>query len=52
VIIRGSPQAAQNAEVLIHKIIADMPRIVTEEVQVPGYCVGRIIGMLVCTFST
>lgn len=43
-IIRGTTEAAQKAEVMIYKMIADMPKIITEEVEVPGYCIGRIIG--------
>ncbi|KAK7096171.1 tudor and KH domain-containing protein-like isoform X2 [Littorina saxatilis] len=44
VIIRGSTEAAQKAELMIHQIISDMPKIITEEVEVPGYCLGRLIG--------
>ncbi|XP_046545484.1 uncharacterized protein LOC124255630 [Haliotis rubra] len=44
VVIRGTSDAAQHAELLIRRIIAEMPDIFTEEVRVPGYCLGRIIG--------
>ncbi|XP_052097601.1 tudor and KH domain-containing protein-like [Mytilus californianus] len=44
VVIRGTPEAAQMAENMIRKIIAELPVIVTEEMVVPGKCLGRIIG--------
>lgn len=44
VTIRGKTEDAQKAELMIRKIIADMPTIITEEVEVPAYCLGRIIG--------
>ena len=33
---------------MIRQMLADMPATVTEEVEVPGYCIGRIIGMCPC----
>ena len=45
VLIRGDTEAAQKAELMIRQIIADMPATVTEEIEVPGYSIGRIIGM-------
>lgn len=44
VVIRGNTESAQNAELLIRKIIADMPVIITEEIFVPSRALGRIIG--------
>ncbi|XP_050397075.1 tudor and KH domain-containing protein isoform X3 [Patella vulgata] len=44
VIIRGTSESAQKAELMIRKIIADMPAILTEEIQVPAVALGRIIG--------
>ncbi|XP_035669048.1 tudor and KH domain-containing protein-like [Branchiostoma floridae] len=44
VIIRGAPEKAQEAERLIHKIIADQPVILTEEIHLPQRALGRIIG--------
>ncbi|XP_063438274.1 tudor and KH domain-containing protein-like isoform X1 [Mytilus trossulus] len=44
VVIRGTPEAAQMAENMIRKIIGELPVIVTEEMVVPGKCLGRIIG--------
>lgn len=43
-LIRGTPEAAQSAECLVRKVIADMPVIVQEEITVPSHCLGRIIG--------
>ena len=43
-IIRGTTEAAQSAECMVRKIIADMPVIVQEEMTVPAHCLGRIIG--------
>ncbi|KAJ8298883.1 hypothetical protein KUTeg_022943 [Tegillarca granosa] len=43
VVIRGNTESAQNAELLIRKIIADMPVIITEEIFVPSRALGRII---------
>ena len=43
-LIRGTPEAAQSAECLVRKLIADMPVIVQEEITVPSNCLGRIIG--------
>ena len=47
VVIRGTPEAAQQAEIMIRKIIAEIPEIFTEEMRVPGKCLGRIIGNVV-----
>ncbi|CAH1251663.1 TDRKH [Branchiostoma lanceolatum] len=44
VLIRGAPEKAQEAERLIHKIIADQPVILTEEIHLPQRALGRIIG--------
>ncbi|XP_025080601.1 tudor and KH domain-containing protein-like isoform X2 [Pomacea canaliculata] len=44
VVIRGTSEEALKAELMIRKIVADVSNIITEEVQVPGYCLGRIIG--------
>ncbi|ESO89711.1 hypothetical protein LOTGIDRAFT_124728 [Lottia gigantea] len=44
VIIHGTSASAQQAEIMIRKIIADMPAILTEEIQVPAVALGRIIG--------
>ncbi|KAL4233290.1 Far upstream element-binding protein 3 [Mactra antiquata] len=42
--IRGSAKAAQTAECLVREIIAEIPEILQEEIKVPRYCLGRIIG--------
>lgn len=44
VVIRGTSNCAQQAELLIRKIIADQPPIVTETIMVPEKTLGRIIG--------
>ncbi|KAI8493624.1 hypothetical protein Bbelb_285450 [Branchiostoma belcheri] len=44
VLIRGAPEKAQEAERLIHKIIADQPVILSEEIHLPQRALGRIIG--------
>lgn len=44
VVVRGKTEAAQMAENMIRKIITELPVIVTEEMIVPGTCIGRIIG--------
>lgn len=43
-IIQGTQEGAQKAELMVRQIIADQPEIVTTIVQVPNYSVGRIIG--------
>ena len=43
-VVRGNLEAAQQAENMIRKIIAELPVLVTEEISVPGKCLGRIIG--------
>jgi hypothetical protein len=43
-VVRGNLEAAQQAENMIRKIIAELPVLVTEEMSVPGKCLGRIIG--------
>ena len=50
VLIRGDTESAQKAELMIRQMLADMPATITEEVEVPGYCIGRIIGMCPCPF--
>jgi len=42
--IRGLPDDAQMAEILIHQTIASQPRLETLEMFVPHRCIGRIIG--------
>ena len=44
VIIRGTSESAQTAELLIRKIVAEQPVIVTKIIYVPQRAVGRIIG--------
>ena len=48
VIVRGTAEQAQRAEYLIHKIVAEVPRKIDEDVYVPMRAVGRIIGKFVC----
>ncbi|XP_041356095.1 microtubule-associated protein futsch-like [Gigantopelta aegis] len=43
VTIRGSSDSAQEAELMIRQIIADMADPFTEQITVPGYTLGRII---------
>ncbi|KAK3782257.1 hypothetical protein RRG08_008178 [Elysia crispata] len=43
-VIFGTAEAAQQAELMIHQIIADIPEILTEEIEVPHYAIGRLIG--------
>ena len=43
-IIRGTPEAAQYAESLIHELIVNQPLIETFEMLVPSQACGRIIG--------
>ena len=47
VIVRGTAEQAQRAEYLIHKIVAEVPRKIDEDVYVPMRAVGRIIGRFV-----
>jgi len=42
--IRGSPDGAQMAEILIHQTIAQQPRVETVVLEVPTRNVGRVIG--------
>jgi len=42
--IRGLPDDAQLAEILIHQTISQQPRVETLTIYVPGRAVGRIIG--------
>eukprot|EP00092_Neocalanus_flemingeri_P011602 GFUD01012503.1.p1 GENE.GFUD01012503.1~~GFUD01012503.1.p1 ORF type:complete len:462 (+),score=178.84 GFUD01012503.1:110-1495(+) len=42
--IRGLPDDAQMAEILIHQTISQQPRVETLTMYVPGRAVGRIIG--------
>ena len=44
VVIRGTHESAQQAEIMIRKIIADQPAIVSEVIWVPQRALGRIIG--------
>ncbi|ELU02506.1 hypothetical protein CAPTEDRAFT_171430 [Capitella teleta] len=44
VIIRGTLTSAQQAEIMIRKIIADQPPVLTEVIWVPQKLLGRIIG--------
>ena len=46
IVIRGTPEGAQKAELMIRKVIADQPVILTEVVHVPQTAVGRIIGII------
>ena len=43
-LIRGTTESAQIAEYMVRRALADLPVIVQDEVWVPGYCLGRIIG--------
>lgn len=43
-VIRGMPESAQSAECMVRQILANMPVIVQEEMEVPNYALGRIIG--------
>ncbi|XP_069102961.1 tudor and KH domain-containing protein-like [Argopecten irradians] len=43
-VIRGSTNQAQEAELLVRKTIREMPTVITEEIQVPIKALGRIIG--------
>ncbi|OWF36372.1 tudor and KH domain-containing protein-like [Mizuhopecten yessoensis] len=43
-VIRGSTDQAQEAELLVRKTINEMPTLLTEEIQVPVKALGRIIG--------
>jgi len=42
--IRGSPDGAQLAEILIHQTLAQQPRVETVVMEVPSRNVGRVIG--------
>lgn len=44
VTIRGTPEAAQLAELRVREVIANLPVIRSEEIYVPVKCLGRIIG--------
>ena len=50
VVIRGTHSSAQQAEIMIRKIIADQPPIVSEIIYVPQKALGRIIGTACNTF--
>jgi len=43
-IIHGSVDSAQQAELMIQQVIAEVPEPITEQIEVPGYSLGRIIG--------
>lgn len=43
-VIHGTLDAAHQAELMIQQIIADIPEPITEQIEVPGYTLGRIIG--------
>lgn len=43
-VIRGTTEKAQQAEIIVLKVISDMPTILTEEMMVPVQSLGRIIG--------
>ncbi|BFZ14053.1 hypothetical protein BsWGS_17092 [Bradybaena similaris] len=43
-VIQGTPQSAQQAELMVHQLIAELPVILTEEIELPSYAIGRIIG--------
>ncbi len=44
IIVRGKPEAVQQAEMLIRKIVVDQPVVIQEAIYVPEVTVGRIIG--------
>ena len=44
VVIRGAAQSAQQAEVMVHRIVAEQPEIISEVIRVPQKALGRIIG--------
>ncbi|CAG5116492.1 unnamed protein product, partial [Candidula unifasciata] len=43
-VIQGTPESAHQAELLVHQVIAETPTVLTEEIEVPRYAIGRIIG--------
>lgn len=43
-VIFGTAEAAQQAELMIHQVIADIPEVLEEEIEVPAYSIGRLIG--------
>lgn len=43
-IIRGRSEVTQLAETMVHEFIRQQPVIVSDEIQVPGWACGRIIG--------
>ncbi|GFR62170.1 tudor and KH domain-containing protein [Elysia marginata] len=43
-VILGTAEAAQQAELMIHQVIAEIPEVLTEEIEVPHYSIGRLIG--------
>ena len=43
-VIRGSHEGAQQAELRVRQIIVDQPDVVSETVTVPQQAIGRIIG--------
>ena len=45
VVIRGTALSAQQAELMVHKIVAEQSEIATEVMTVPQKSLGRIIGM-------
>ncbi|CAL1539566.1 unnamed protein product [Lymnaea stagnalis] len=44
IVILGSPESAQLAELMVHQVIADIPETTTEEIEVPSYFLGGLIG--------
>lgn len=44
IIIRGSAESAQRAELIIRELVANMPVVLTEVMFVPSSALGRIIG--------
>ncbi|KAI8785978.1 tudor and KH domain-containing protein [Biomphalaria glabrata] len=42
--IQGSPECAQQAELMVYQIITSIPEVLTEQIQVPSYSIGAIIG--------
>lgn len=45
VVVRGTAQSAQQAEVMVHRIVAEQPEIISDVITVPQKALGRIIGM-------
>ena len=44
-LVRGTHESSQKAELIIKKIIADQPPIIEDTITVPNRCLGRIIGI-------